>query len=67
MTGPRYQDLAGDAVPVGRQPGVVVRAFFEASFRRQRRVVGGAVRRADPPTPYPTGEMCRTIRDFAAG
>jgi redox-sensitive bicupin YhaK (pirin superfamily) len=31
MTGSRYQDLAGDAVPVGRQPGVVVRAFFGAS------------------------------------
>ena len=31
MTGPRYQDLAGDAVPVGRQPVVVVRAFLEAS------------------------------------
>jgi redox-sensitive bicupin YhaK (pirin superfamily) len=26
MTGPRYQDLCRDAVPVGRQPGVVVRA-----------------------------------------
>jgi redox-sensitive bicupin YhaK (pirin superfamily) len=31
MTGPRYQDLADDAVPVGRQPGVVVRVFFGAS------------------------------------
>jgi redox-sensitive bicupin YhaK (pirin superfamily) len=31
MTGPRYQDLAGDAVSVGRQPGVVVRAFRQSS------------------------------------
>jgi redox-sensitive bicupin YhaK (pirin superfamily) len=34
MTGPRYQDLADDAVPVGRQPGVVVRVFFGASVGR---------------------------------
>ena len=44
MTGPRYQDLAGDAVPVGRQPGVVVRVFFELASAGQRRAVGGAVR-----------------------
>jgi redox-sensitive bicupin YhaK (pirin superfamily) len=31
MTGPRCQNLAGDAVPVGRQPGVVVRAFRQSS------------------------------------
>jgi redox-sensitive bicupin YhaK (pirin superfamily) len=27
MTAPRYQDLAGDAVPVRRQPCVEVRVF----------------------------------------
>ena len=31
MTAPRYQDLAGDAVPVRRQPGVEVRVFSGAS------------------------------------
>jgi quercetin 2,3-dioxygenase len=31
MTGPRYQDLAGDAVPVRRQPGVEIRVFSGAS------------------------------------
>ena len=31
MTAPRYQDLAGDAVPVRRQPGVEVRIFSGAS------------------------------------
>ncbi len=31
MTAPRYQDLAGDAVPVRRQPGVGVRVFSGAS------------------------------------
>ena len=30
-TAPRYQDLAGDAVPVRRQPGVEVRVFSGAS------------------------------------
>ena len=31
MTAPLYQDLAGDAVPVRRQPGVEVRVFSGAS------------------------------------
>jgi redox-sensitive bicupin YhaK (pirin superfamily) len=31
MTAPRYQDLAGDAVPVRRQPGVEIRVFSGAS------------------------------------
>ncbi len=31
MTAPRYQDLAGDAVPVRREPGVEVRVFSGAS------------------------------------
>ena len=31
MTAPRYQDLASDAVPVRRQPGVEVRVFSGAS------------------------------------
>ena len=31
MTAPRYQDLAGDAVPMRRQPGVEVRVFSGAS------------------------------------
>ena len=31
MTAPRYQDLAGDAVPVRRQPGVKIRVFSGAS------------------------------------
>ena len=31
MTAPRYQDLAGDAVPVRQQPGVEVRVFSGAS------------------------------------
>ncbi len=31
MTSPRYQELAGDAVPVRRQPGVEVRVFSGAS------------------------------------
>jgi hypothetical protein len=31
MTAPRYQDLAGDAVRVRRQPGVEIRVFSGAS------------------------------------
>ncbi len=31
MTAPRYQDLAGDAVPVRKEPGVEVRVFSGAS------------------------------------
>jgi hypothetical protein len=31
MTAPRYQDLAGDAVPVRREPGVEVRVYSGAS------------------------------------
>jgi redox-sensitive bicupin YhaK (pirin superfamily) len=31
MTAPRYQDLAGDAVPVRREPGAEVRVFSGAS------------------------------------
>jgi redox-sensitive bicupin YhaK (pirin superfamily) len=31
MTAPRYQDLAGGAVPVRRQPGVEIRVFSGAS------------------------------------
>ena len=31
MAAPRYQDLAGDAVPVRRQPGAEVRVFSGAS------------------------------------
>src|SRR5260370_29854529 len=31
MTAPRYQDLAGDAVPMRRHPGVEVRVFSGAS------------------------------------
>jgi redox-sensitive bicupin YhaK (pirin superfamily) len=31
MTAPRYQDLAGDAVPVRREPGVEVRVFSGSS------------------------------------
>jgi redox-sensitive bicupin YhaK (pirin superfamily) len=31
MTAPRYQDLAGDAVPVRREPGVEIRVFSGAS------------------------------------
>jgi redox-sensitive bicupin YhaK (pirin superfamily) len=31
MTAPRYQDLAGDAVPTRREPGVEVRVFSGAS------------------------------------
>jgi quercetin 2,3-dioxygenase len=31
MTAPRYQDLAGDAVPVRRQPGLEIRVFSGAS------------------------------------
>ena len=33
MTAPRYQDLAGDAVPVRRQPGVEIRVFSGALVR----------------------------------
>ncbi|MGC2785535.1 MAG: pirin family protein [Roseiarcus sp.] len=31
MTGPRYQDLAGDAVPARRQPGAECSGFLRAS------------------------------------
>ena len=31
MTAPRYQDLAGDAVPVRREPGARVRVFSGSS------------------------------------
>ena len=48
MTGPRYQDLAGDAVPWGDNQVCWFGLSSKLASAGQRRAVGGAVRRAEP-------------------